>query len=73
MKFNTIVNNFTSGVWSPKMIARAETEEYFKSCTELKNMLPMIYGGAFSRPGSLFENIGTVQSRIQGGTIIFTF
>lgn len=73
MKFNTIVNNFTSGVWSPKMIARAETEEYFKSCTELKNMLPMIYGGAFSRPGSLFENVGTFQSRIQDGTRIFPF
>lgn len=57
MKFNALINNFISGLWSPKMISRADTEEYFKACTELKNMLPQLQGGAYRRPGSVFKTI----------------
>lgn len=53
MKFNTILNNFSAGAWSEKMIARGETEEYFKACRELTNMIPQLQGGAYRRPGTL--------------------
>lgn len=67
MKFNAILNNFISGVWSPKMISRADTEEYFKACVELENMIPQIQGGLFKRPGTKYTNLGTAQGRLEQG------
>lgn len=51
MKFNAALNNFTSGEWSPKMVARADAEQYPRACKTLKNAMPQLYGGAFKRPG----------------------
>lgn len=67
MKFNSIINNFSSGVWSPKMLNRADTEEYFKSCEELLNMIPQLQGGAFRRPGTKYIDLGTAQGRLEQG------
>lgn len=53
MKFNSLINTFTSGEWSPKMRARTEAEEYGKACEKLINFLPKIQGGAFRRPGTV--------------------
>lgn len=52
MKFNSVMNNFTSGEWSEKMYGRSDTDQYFKACRTVKNAFPKIQGGAFKRPGS---------------------
>ena len=64
MKFNTILNNFSAGAWSEKMIARGETEEYFKACAELENMIPQLQGGVFRRPGTVYQNLGATYNSI---------
>lgn len=51
MKFNHVLNNFTSGEWSPKMIARTDTEQYKKSALEILNGFVRPQGGVFRRPG----------------------
>lgn len=53
MKFNNLMNTFTSGEWSPKMRSRSDTAEFAKSCELLKNFMPRIQGGAFRRPGTV--------------------
>ena len=52
MKFNLALNNFTSGEWSPKMIARTDAQQYPRACVLLKNYIPLVQGGAFMRPGT---------------------
>ena len=71
MKFNNLMNNFTSGEWSPKMKARNDAEQYFKSCEQIENFLVKIYGGAFRRPGSVrgVLNAGSL-ARLQGALAV---
>lgn len=57
MKFNQILNNFTAGQWSPRMLANTNAEQYSRSCKTLSNMLVLKQGGAFKRPGLLFQNL----------------
>lgn len=57
MKFNQILNNFTAGQWSPRMLANTNSEQYGRSCKTLQNMLVLKQGGAFKRPGLLFQNL----------------
>lgn len=64
MKFNTILNNFSAGAWSQKMISRADTEEYFKACETLENMIPQLQGGAFRRPGTSFQDLTSTYNSI---------
>ena len=52
MKFNFPLNNFSAGEWSPKMLARTDTEQYPRSCKELTNYFVQMQGGAFRRGGS---------------------
>lgn len=59
MKFNSLINTFTSGEWSPKMRARSDAEEYQKSCELLENFIPRIQGGAFRRPGTIVSQLAS--------------
>lgn len=52
MRFNSLLNNFSAGVWSPKARARSDAQEYMSACEELLNMIPQMQGGAFRRPGT---------------------
>ena len=56
MKFNQVLNNFTAGQWSPRMLANTNVEQYAKACKTLQNMFVMKQGGAFKRPGLLFQS-----------------
>lgn len=58
MKFNQIVNNFTSGELSRLMKGRTDLEEYYKSVEEMTNFLPLKQGGASFRPGTVYANVG---------------
>ena len=44
---------------TPKIDARGDVEKYASSCRILENMLPMIHGGATTRPGT--EYIATAH------------
>jgi hypothetical protein len=46
--------SFNGGELSPWTDPRLDLEKYRNSCRTLENFRPNIYGGAFSRPGTLF-------------------
>jgi hypothetical protein len=53
-RIRPLFNNFTSGEVSPVMSARADTDQFRKSCKQIKNCICDTRGGIFSRPGILF-------------------
>lgn len=57
MKFTFPINNFTSGVWSPKMYGRTDTDQYLRACAELRNFLAQVHGGAQYRAGFALSDI----------------
>lgn len=46
--------SFSGGEFSPWTEPRLDLDKYRHACRRLRNMRPMVYGGAFSRPGSVF-------------------
>lgn len=54
---------FNAGEMTPTMGARSDTEKYQNGCRTLRNMLPMIQGGAMRRRG--FEYIATAKSNLE--------
>jgi len=66
MRFNHLLNNFSSGEWSPKARARSEVQQYQNACEELLNFIPQMQGGAFRRPGTSRVTLDSAyQSDIQ--------
>lgn len=68
MKFNSTVNNLSSGEWSPKMIARTDVQQFKNAAKQLKNFIPVPQGGAFRRPGTMnitFSS-GTYVTKLEG-------
>ena len=67
MKFNQIINNFSSGEWSPKMRARTDVQQYQNACETMLNFIPQIQGGAFRAPGTKLIPLitGNHQTRLQ--------
>lgn len=53
MKFNQLLNNFSSGELSPYLKGRTDLEEFFKGSEEMTNFIPMKQGGAAFRPGTV--------------------
>lgn len=66
MKFNNLVNTFTSGEWSPKMLARTDTDQYTKACQKLQNFIPLIQGGAFRRGGTRHVSMDDTSTNLLG-------
>lgn len=60
MKFNSVLNNFTAGQWSSKMLVNNDNEQYQKACKKLLNKIIMKQGGAFRRPGTQYIDISTI-------------
>jgi len=54
MKATPLINNFTSGEWSPLLEGRSDLEQYSHSAGTLKNALVMPYGGITKIPGTHF-------------------
>lgn len=67
MKFNFPIVNFTAGEWSPKMLARLDTEQYARACKELTNIIPQLQGGAVYRGATVAKNSRTVPEEGMGG------
>lgn len=54
-KFRDIKNSFIAGVISETALGRDDLPQYKHSCKQLKNMIPLLSGGAYTRPGTIFE------------------
>lgn len=61
MKFNQVLSNFSAGIWSDKMRANTEVDQYKRSCKELQNMFVQKEGGAFQRPGFQYKALPGAQ------------
>ena len=56
MKFNQLINNFSMGEWSERMLAMVNTDAYQKACKSIQNMIIQKEGGAFQRAGLKYIN-----------------
>lgn len=52
-RFRTIKNSFLGGQISPTATGRTDLPQYAHACELLRNMIPMISGGAYRRPGTV--------------------
>lgn len=74
MKFNNILNNFSSGEWSPKMRSRTDAQQYASACERLLNAYPLIQGGAFRRSGFKHMNLPSIdQNKLATGTKLIPY
>jgi hypothetical protein len=51
---NAPLTTFNAGVLSPKISERYEIEKYRAGCKVMDNFIPVIYGPAERRPGTVF-------------------
>jgi hypothetical protein len=54
-KFRTIKNALIGGEISPTAFGRTDLQSYQFACEQLVNMIPMLSGGAYRRPGTYFR------------------
>jgi hypothetical protein len=54
-KFRAIKNSLIAGEISPTALGRTDLQQYPHACEKLQNMIPLISGGAYRRPGTFFE------------------
>lgn len=54
-KFRSIKNSFIAGEISPTAFGRTDLPQYVHACKTLRNMIPLLSGGAYRRPGTLFQ------------------
>ncbi len=61
-KFRNIKNSFVAGEISPTALARSDLPQYPNACKVLQNMIPLLSGGVYRRPGTFFEdNLDTTK------------
>jgi hypothetical protein len=54
MKYSPLINSLNGGEVSPKIDARVDLQKYRNSCEVLENFIPLVEGGAMSRPGTYY-------------------
>lgn len=54
MKATPLLNNFTSGEWSPLLEGRSDLEQYGFSAKTIENLVVLPYGGVTKLPGTHF-------------------
>jgi hypothetical protein len=71
MNIYPIQTNFTSGILSPRLWSRSDTQEYRNGVKDSSNMITLRQGPMESRKGSVFvESLGDVYSRPFGFQLI---
>lgn len=70
-KFRSIKNSFLGGQISPSAEGRTDLPQYASACRLLKNMIPLPAGGAYRRPGTLFDY--KVDGATYGYPVLFPF
>lgn len=53
-KTDPLLNSFNAGEVSGKLDSRSDLEKYRSACRVMENFIPMVEGGAMSRPGTYF-------------------
>lgn len=51
---NVPITTFNAGELTPKIDARYQIEKYRAGCRVMENFIPVIYGPAEKRPGTVF-------------------
>ncbi len=51
---NTPITSFNAGELSPKIAERVDVAKYSSGCRLMENFIPLIYGPAEKRPGTIF-------------------
>jgi hypothetical protein len=54
-KFRAIKNSFVGGEISRSVLGRTDIPQYPHACKQLRNMIPLVEGGAYRRPGTIYE------------------
>ncbi len=54
-KFRKITNSLLAGEISPTAFGRTDINQYNSACKVLRNMIPLLSGGAYGRPGTFYE------------------
>lgn len=54
-KFRNLKNSLIAGEISPTAQARNDLQQYVHACKTMKNVIPILSGGAYRRPGTFFE------------------
>jgi hypothetical protein len=54
MKSTPLINDLTSGEWSPLLEGRSDLEQYSRSAGGIENLLVLPYGGVTKIPGTYF-------------------
>lgn len=53
-KATPLINSFNAGEISPKVDLRSDVEKYYSGCRTLKNIVPLVEGGAVRMPGTYY-------------------
>lgn len=72
-RFRVLKNSLLGGQISRSALGRTDLPQYAHSCELLQNMIPLLSGGAYRRPGTLFQdyvsaNINQFTNTISGET-----
>ena len=54
MRFQPIIESFTTGEISPLLLGRVSTTQYQRACKNMTNCLPESHGGVKRRPGTVY-------------------
>ncbi len=55
-RFRTLKNSLLGGQVSKNALGRTDLPQYAHACELLQNMIPLLSGGAYRRPGTLFQD-----------------
>lgn len=55
-KFRLLKNSFLGGQVSRDAVGRTDLPQYAHSCEVLQNMIPILSGGTYRRPGTVFQD-----------------
>lgn len=71
-KASPLINIFNGGEISPKLDTRSDLQKYSNGCLIMENMIPLVEGGAQSRPGTYYV-CSTKTSSTASRLIAFQF
>lgn len=67
-RFRLIKNSLLGGQISGDALGRTDLPQYPHSCEILQNMIPMLSGGAYRRPGTTFQDYVNAEQSTPGPT-----
>jgi hypothetical protein len=69
-RFRVLKNSLLGGQISRDAVGRTDLPQYAHSCEILQNMIPLLSGGAYRRPGTMFQDFvpGAVTTKDPAGS-----